>query len=92
VEAILQRHREGRPPVICGFSHVRSRHSGREHRIEFHVQLPAATDLHTAHEISTELEREVAQALAGSAMAHAEPCVDQVCPRCRGTPTTPDVR
>lgn len=87
VEAILQRHREGSAPAICGFSHVRSRHSGREHRIEFHVQLPARTDLHTTHEISSQLEREVSESLAGTAMAHAEPCVDASCPRCRdGSP------
>jgi cation diffusion facilitator family transporter len=82
VEAILQRHREGHAPGICGYSHVRSRHSGREHRIEFHVQLPSTTDLHTAHEIATELEREVAQALAGTAMAHVEPCTEGACARC----------
>jgi cation diffusion facilitator family transporter len=84
VEAILQRHREGQAPAICGFSQVRSRHSGREHRIDFHVQLPSATDLHTAHEVASELEREVARALAGTAMAHVEPCADHACTRCQG--------
>ena len=84
VQGILQRHRDGTPPAICGFTQVRSRPSGREHRVEFNVQLPAGTDLHAAHEISTHLEREVAEALGGSAMAHAEPCTEPGCPRCRG--------
>lgn len=92
VEGLLQRHREGEAPAICGFSHVRSRHSGREHRVEFHVQLPATTDLHAAHEVSTQLEREVEAALGGSAMAHAEPCTDGSCPRCRGGSTRSGLR
>ena len=85
VQALLDAHcREGgAPPRVCSFHKVRSRHSGREHWVDFHVQLPASTDLHTAHALATELENEIERTLGGTATAHVEPCKAPDCPRCR---------
>ena len=69
-------------PRVCSFHKVRSRHSGREHWVDFHVQLPANTDLRTAHELATQLEDEIERTLGGTATAHAEPCKDAACTNC----------
>jgi cation diffusion facilitator family transporter len=84
VHALLEAHARdgGATPRICSFHKVRSRHSGREHWVDFHVQLPAATDLRTAHELATRIEDEIEGALGGTATAHVEPCRDRACARC----------
>jgi cation diffusion facilitator family transporter len=84
VQKLLDQHCRdgGTVPRVCSFHKVRSRHSGREHWVDFHVQLPASTDLHTAHELATQLEDEIERTLGGTATAHAEPCKDPACPNC----------
>jgi len=84
VQEILQRHciDNGAPPRVCSFHKVRSRHSGREHWVDFHLQLPARTDLRTAHEIATQLENEIENTLGGTATAHAESCHAAGCANC----------
>ena len=84
VQKLLDQHCRdgGTVPRVCSFHKVRSRHSGREHWVDFHVQLPASTDLHTAHELATRLEDEIERTLGGTATAHAEPCKDPACPNC----------
>ena len=84
VQALLDRHCRdgGAAPRVCSYHKVRSRHSGREHWVDFHVQLPAATDLRTAHDLATQLEDEIERELGGTATAHAEPCKSVDCPRC----------
>ena len=84
VQQLLDQHCRdgGTVPRVCSFHKVRSRHSGREHWVDFHVQLPASTDLHTAHELATRLEDEIERTLGGTATAHAEPCKDPACPNC----------
>jgi cation diffusion facilitator family transporter len=84
VQQLLDQHCRdgGTAPRVCSFHKVRSRHSGREHWVDFHVQLPASTDLHTAHELATQLEDEIERTLGGTATAHAEPCKDPACPNC----------
>ena len=84
VQKLLDQHCRdgGAVPRVCSFHKVRSRHSGREHWVDFHVQLPASTDLHTAHELATQLEDEIERTLGGTATAHAEPCKDPACTNC----------
>lgn len=84
VQKLLDRHCRdgGAAPRVCSFHKVRSRHSGREHWVDFHVQLPADTDLRTAHELATQLEDEIERTLGGTATAHAEPCKDAACTNC----------
>jgi len=84
VQGILEAHcrDEGPEPRICSFHKVRSRHSGREHWVDFHVQLPAGTDLRTAHEQATRIEDEIEATLGGTATAHVEPCRSPECRRC----------
>lgn len=84
VQQLLDQHCRdgGTVPRVCSFHKVRSRHSGREHWVDFHVQLPAGTDLHTAHELATKLEDEIERTLGGTATAHAEPCKDPACTNC----------
>ena len=84
VQKVLDQHCRdgGTVPRVCSFHKVRSRHSGREHWVDFHVQLPANTDLRTAHELATQLEDEIERTLGGTATAHAEPCKDAACTNC----------
>ena len=84
VQKLLDQHCRdgGTVPRVCSFHKVRSRHSGREHWVDFHVQLPANTDLRTAHELATQLEDEIERTLGGTATAHAEPCKDAACTNC----------
>ena len=85
VQALLDAHArdDGPLPRICSHHKVRSRHSGREHWVDFHVELPEATDLRTAHELATAIEDEIEATLGGTATAHVEPCRSPECRRCR---------
>jgi cation diffusion facilitator family transporter len=74
------------PERICSFHKIRHRHVGREHWIDFHVQVPASLDVAAAHAIAKRAEDALEVALPGTATAHIEPCVDPACPRCGGTP------
>ncbi len=67
---------------LCSFHKIRHRHVGREHWIDFHVQLPASLDIATAHSIAKHAEDELESLLPGTATAHVEPCVDPACARC----------
>lgn len=68
---------------ICGFHKLRHRHVGRYHWVDFHITLPASTPVSRGHEIASEIEYEIEQALGeGDATAHMEPCEDAACPTC----------
>ena len=67
---------------ICSFHKIRHRHVGREHWIDFHVQVPATLDVARAHAIAKSVEDELERVLPGTATAHVEPCVDPACTRC----------
>lgn len=67
---------------LCSFHKIRHRHVGREHWIDFHVQLPASLDIAAAHAIAKHAEDELESLLPGTATAHVEPCVDPACARC----------
>lgn len=83
VAALLDAHLEAAPggarePAIRGWHKLRTRHIGRHHWIDFHIQVPGETDVRRAHEIATAIELEIEQALGcgldgGNATAHIEP-------------------
>jgi cation diffusion facilitator family transporter len=82
VSAILDAHVEGRPgaraPFIQGWHKLRTRHMGRHHWVDFHIQVPGGMDVRRAHTIATEIELEIEGALGdgregGNATAHVEP-------------------
>ncbi|HEX4123919.1 MAG TPA: cation diffusion facilitator family transporter [Tepidisphaeraceae bacterium] len=74
----------GLPPRICSYHKVRHRHSGRYHWVDFHIRLPPEFDVRRGHEVATQIEREIQQALViGNATAHVEPCGQADCASCR---------
>jgi len=85
IEALLDAHRgaQGREPRVCSWHKLRVRHLGREHWVEFHMCLPASTDVRRAHDAASAIEHEIETMLGpGNATAHVEPCVDAACERC----------
>ncbi len=86
IERILEAHRgpQGRPPRICSWHALRVRHVGRDHWAEFHMMVPPATDVRTAHAAASAIEHEIEGVLGpGDATAHIEPCEDPACRNCR---------
>jgi cation diffusion facilitator family transporter len=82
VRRILDSHVEGtagaRAPLIRGWHKLRTRHIGRHHWVEFHIQVDGRTDVRAAHETASAIEHEIEQALGcgvdgGDATAHVEP-------------------
>ena len=82
VRGILDAHVEGtagaRAPLIRGWHKLRTRHVGRHHWVDFHVQVDGGMDVRTAHEVASTIEAEIEQALGrgsegGNATAHVEP-------------------
>jgi divalent metal cation (Fe/Co/Zn/Cd) transporter len=74
---------------LCSYHKIRHRHVGREHWVDFHVQLPATLDIATAHAIAKHAEDELESILPGTATAHVEPCVDPACERCGRNHSSP---
>lgn len=75
----------GKAPLICSYHKLRHRHTGRYHWVDFHIMVPAETDVKEGHDIASVIEGEIERALgAGDATAHVEPCSDQDC-ACRST-------
>ncbi len=82
VSGILDSHVHGKPgarePLIRGWHKLRTRHLGRHHWVDFHVQVPGDMDVRRAHDIASHIEHEIEQALGGgreggNATAHVEP-------------------
>jgi cation diffusion facilitator family transporter len=82
VRTILDSHVEGtsgaRAPLIRGWHKLRTRHVGRHHWVEFHIQVDARMDVRTAHEVASAIEFEIETRLGGgtgggNATAHIEP-------------------
>lgn len=82
VSGILDSHLQGKPgarePLIRGWHKLRTRHLGRHHWVDFHVQVPGDMDVRRAHDIASQIEHEIEQALGGgreggNATAHVEP-------------------
>jgi cation diffusion facilitator family transporter len=72
-------------PKICSYHKLRHRHSGRYHWVDFHLVVPANWDIQRGHEVATNIEEEIEQALGeGNATAHVEPCISGKCARCDG--------
>ena len=67
VSRILDSHVEGaagaRAPLIRGWHKLRTRHIGRHHWVEFHIQVNARTDVRTAHDVASAIEHEIELAL-----------------------------
>lgn len=69
---------------ICSYHKLRHRHVGRDHWVDFHMQVPSQTTVKRGHEIASAIEYEIEQALgSGDTTAHIEPCVDGECVRCK---------
>jgi cation diffusion facilitator family transporter len=67
---------------ICSYHKLRHRHHGRYHWIDFHLCVPGAMDVETAHRLASEIEYEIEQKFEqADATAHVEPC-DGSCSRC----------
>jgi len=82
VSRLLDEHVEGRPgarpPFIRGWHKLRTRHMGRHHWVDFHIQVSGDLDVRRAHAIASEIEFEIESHLGGgqqggNATAHIEP-------------------
>jgi cation diffusion facilitator family transporter len=81
VRKILDAHISGtagaRAPLIRGWHKLRTRHIGRHHWVDFHVQVDDSLDVRTAHDLASSIEYEIEVALGwtdgGNATAHIEP-------------------
>ncbi|MBX3355779.1 MAG: cation transporter [Phycisphaeraceae bacterium] len=85
IERLLDGHTgaQGNPPRICSWHKLRVRHVGRQHWVEFHMRLPDATDVRSAHDAASAIEHEIEQHFGfGNATAHVEPCDDEACRCC----------
>jgi cation diffusion facilitator family transporter len=79
IQSILDKHLppNGTPPHICSYHKLRHRHSGRYHWIDMHLVVPPSHTITSAHELASQIEYEIEQALEmGNATAHVEPCTD----------------
>ena len=80
-EAILSCIRE-RVGVVTGFHELRTRKSGSQRFIDFHMVVPRYVSVDDAHEVCDQLEREITARLARSNVTiHVEPCRDD-CEAC----------
>lgn len=71
------------PPRLCSYHHLRHRHSGRYHWVDFHLVLPASLTIEEGHNIASALEGEIERALGpADATAHIEPCHSADCRAC----------
>jgi cation diffusion facilitator family transporter len=78
----------GKPPHICSYHKLRHRHSGRYHWVDFHMVVPAGWSIAQGHQVASEIEYEIEQALGeGNATAHIEPCTSSDCATCHIQPT-----
>lgn len=86
--AILDSHLgpAGKEPRLCAYHKLRHRHTGRQHWIEFHLQVPKRQSVEDAHALAGQIETEIEAALGeADATAHVEPCLAADCPNCRIT-------
>lgn len=75
---------EAKEPRICSFHKLRHRHSGRQHWVEFHIQVPGSWNVEEGHRVATAIEMEIERELKQtSATAHLEPCVEPECTGCK---------
>jgi cation diffusion facilitator family transporter len=82
----------GKAPQICSYHKLRHRHSGRYHWVDFHMVVPAGWSIDQGHQVASEVEYEIEQALGeGNATAHIEPCTSGDCATCHHQ-STADVR
>ncbi len=86
VSEILNSHVQGAPgaraPFVSGWHKLRTRHLGRHHWVDFHIQVPGDMDVSQAHSIASQIEHEIevrlgSGASGGNATAHVEPAEEQ---------------
>jgi cation diffusion facilitator family transporter len=76
VEGIIDSHR----PLIVGFHDLRTRRSGSEKHVDFHVVVCREFLLDDAHRVADHIEKEVGHALGNArVVTHIDPC-DLECP------------
>ncbi|MGE5189602.1 MAG: cation diffusion facilitator family transporter [Gemmatimonadota bacterium] len=76
VEKIIDAHR----PLIIGFHDLRTRRSGSEKHVDFHVVVCRQFLLDDAHRVADHIEKEVGSALGNArVVTHIDPC-DIECP------------
>jgi divalent metal cation (Fe/Co/Zn/Cd) transporter len=91
VRAILDAHvgPDGRPPLLCGYHHLRHRQNGRYLWVDFHINVPGRTTIKDAHAIASAIEHEIEQSFGeADATAHLEDCTEKGCPTCAGSGRT----
>ena len=71
IRHIIENHR----PMIVDHHALRTRRSGSEKHVDFHVVVCRRSNLHEAHQVADHLEKEVAQALGNAhVVTHIDPC------------------
>ena len=71
-----------RGDLIVGFHNLRTRKSGSQRFIDFHLIMPKHVSVDDAHNVCDQLERDIATRLIRSKVTiHIEPCVDE-CDQC----------
>jgi ferrous-iron efflux pump FieF len=76
VQSIIDSHK----PLVVGYHKLRTRRSGSEKHVDFHVVICRQFLLQDAHQVADHLEMEVSQALGNAhVVTHIDPC-DIECP------------
>jgi cation diffusion facilitator family transporter len=71
IRRIIDSHR----PLIVDFHALRTRRSGSEKHVDFHVVVCRQTNLQEAHRVADHLEKEVSQVLGNAhVVSHIDPC------------------
>ena len=79
IEDVLMEHSE----YIVDYHNLRTRKSGPERYIDFHMVVPRSSSLEESHDFSHAVVKEIKRRLPNSRiLVHTEPCTDQ-CARCK---------
>lgn len=71
IRGIIDSHR----PLVVDYHDLRSRRSGTDKHVDFHVVICRRYSLEDAHRLADHLEKEVSQALGGAqVVTHIDPC------------------
>ncbi len=71
IRRIIDSHR----PLIVDYHALRTRRSGSEKHVDFHVVVCRRSNLHEAHKVADHLEKEVSQVLGNAhVVTHIDPC------------------
>lgn len=71
---IIRRVIEAHYPAFLGYHRLRARHSGSDHYIDFHLEVPPQMSVAEAHQLCDHLERELREAIPQTQVdIHIEP-------------------